>query len=94
MISFGKKYAPEEEFCAQTRLDVGSAYNNTSMLAGKKTIFVQLYTISALYTYTIEYTVSCRVSRKPLRIGVLTWKEMSTTVEAPSVSLSLPMSTE
>ena len=40
MTSVEKVYAPEEEDCAETSLVDGNAYNNTSMLEGKRTIFI------------------------------------------------------
>jgi hypothetical protein len=40
VTSFEKVYAPEEEGCAETSLVDGNAYNNTSMLEGKRIIFI------------------------------------------------------
>jgi hypothetical protein len=37
---FDKVYVPEEDDCAETGLVYGNVYNNTSMLEGKRTIFV------------------------------------------------------
>jgi hypothetical protein len=39
VTSFEKVYVPEEEVCAETSLVDGNAYNNTSMLEGKRIIF-------------------------------------------------------
>ncbi len=41
MTSFEKVYVPEEEDCAETSFVDRNAYNNTSMLEGKRTIFIR-----------------------------------------------------
>jgi hypothetical protein len=43
VTSFEKEYVPEEEDCAETSIE-GSAYNNTSMLEGNRTIFINATT--------------------------------------------------
>ena len=44
MISSDKEYVSDDD-CAETRFVDGNVYNNTSMLAGKKTIFVNATSI-------------------------------------------------
>jgi hypothetical protein len=66
VTSFEKVYVPEEEDCAETRLVDGNAYNNTSMLEGKRTIFINATVIR------VSNVKACPRPVCPLRVRVLT----------------------
>lgn len=80
MTSFEKVYVPEEEDSAETSLVDGNAYNNTSMLEGKRIIFINTTVIQ------ISNVEAYHKRGGPLRNPSTYLDEEITVIKASSVS--------